>query len=252
MIGLVAYTPTWARPEGTSDKHPPDDPAAFAAFAAQAALRYRSQGVHTWEIWNEPNLDVFWAPAPDPQAYAHLLAGAADAIREIDHAAVVLTAGLSPAADDADGSAIAPVSFLDALYEAGAADHFDAVAMHPYSYPLSPVDAVPLNHFVTVTPQLRDVMVAHGDDDKLIWATEYGAPTGTSNQAVDPAEQAAFLSEAFEQWIAWPWTGPLLVYSWRDRGTDEGEREDNFGLVDHDRRPKPALETLTSLIETGS
>ena len=35
--GLVTYTPPWARPEATTNKHPPEDVADYARFAAAAA-----------------------------------------------------------------------------------------------------------------------------------------------------------------------------------------------------------------------
>jgi hypothetical protein len=245
VLGLVAYSPPWARPDGTSDKHPPDDPAAFARFAELAAQRYGPAGVRAWEIWNEPNIDAFWEPGADAHAYASLLVAAAEAIRAVDRHATIVTGGLSPASDD-DGN-LAPATFLDALYDAGAEGSFDAVGMHPYSYPLNPVDAVPLNHFVTETPAVRAVMVANGDTDAQIWATEYGAPTGEADQAVSDREQAAFLAAAIEQWDRWDWAGPLMIYSWRDRGTSLDDREDNFGLLDHDFRPKPALDTLLAV-----
>jgi hypothetical protein len=245
VLGLIGYTPRWARPEGTSDKHPPSDFADFAEFAAEVTRRYQPAGVHTWEIWNEPNIDVFWQPAPDPVEYVRLLRAGAQAIREQDPSAFIVTAGLSPAADD--GTDIAPLTFLDAMYQGGAAGAFDAVGFHPYSYPSSPVEDEPLNHFVTVTPELRQLMEAHGDGSTPIWATEYGAPTGTNDRAVSRDDQARHLSDAIDQWNEWEWTGPLFIYSWRDRGTDPADREQNFGLVDHKDEPKPALHALLAI-----
>ena len=46
-------------------------------------------------------------------------------------------------------------------------------------------------------------MVEHDDADAPIWATEFGAPTGTSDQAVSPEEQGEQLAEAIEQWLSW-------------------------------------------------
>lgn len=65
ILATPAYTPTWARPAGTTDKHPPTDPATYAAFVGAAARRYAPLGVHHWEIWNEPNVQQFWQPAPN-------------------------------------------------------------------------------------------------------------------------------------------------------------------------------------------
>src|SRR3954454_16496286 len=69
LLGVVAYNPAWNRPAGTDNKYAPTDVQAYAAFAGAAAARYAPKGVHTWEIWNEPNTSAFWKPKPDPDAY---------------------------------------------------------------------------------------------------------------------------------------------------------------------------------------
>ena len=50
--------------------------------------------------------------------------------------------------------------------------------------------------------------------------------------------------EAFEALGDWSWAGPLLWYSYRDRGTDAGDREDWFGLRRDDGSAKPGLVTF--------
>ena len=122
-------------------------------------------------------------------------------------------------------------------------DAFDGVAVHPYSYPAAPLDAEPWNSFAAL-PNLRAELVAEGDGAKSIWLTEYGAPTGDSSRAVSPDDQARFVTEAVDVAGVWSWTGPILLYSYRDAGTDAGDAEDNFGLVDREFSPKPALEAL--------
>ena len=64
VIGLLAYTPAWARAPGTSEHSPPTDPSTFAEFARAAVERYALRGIKTWEVWNEPNLTFYWAPPP--------------------------------------------------------------------------------------------------------------------------------------------------------------------------------------------
>lgn len=247
VLGLLAYTPEWARPPGTSDKHPPVEAQRFAVFARAAAERYAPLGVGAWEVWNEPNIAEFWEPRPDPLGYAALLTAAADAVGAVDDAAVIVTAGLSPASDTEDGRGIAPATFLRALYDADVADAFDAVGMHPYTYPHDPTEPLDQNHFATVTPQLHELMIARGDAGTPVWATEFGAPTGTAAQAVTAEEQATHLAGAVALWRQWEWTGPLFVYSWRDRGSDITDREDNFGLVATDGTPKAALSVFRRL-----
>lgn len=245
VLGVLAYTPAWARPRGSSDHQPPSDNATFAAFARAAVERYRPRGVHAWEVWNEPNLGGFWSPRPDPAAYAALLAVTYDTVKAADPGATVVTGGLSPAPNDADGSSIAPVTFLEGIYRAGGGGRFDAVGHHPSNYPQLPLHAVDDyndNAFAGVTPRLRDIMIKRGDGGKKIWGTEMGAPTALGNSVEYLAE---YLTEAYNAWNRWSYTGPLFWYSYLDAGTDPNNREDNFGLVRADFTAKdPALEAF--------
>lgn len=246
VLGLIAYTPSWARPEGTSDKHPPSRSTDFAAFAARAVARYRDVGVRHWEMWNEPNLTRFWEPRPDPGAYAQLLRAAAGAIRDVDPDAVIVSGGLSPASDD--GEEVAPARFLEAVYASGGGGSFDAVGHHPYHFPC-PLDTDgSWNAWRAVLPELRELMVRHGDADKRIWLTEYGAPTGTSPRAVSDEGQARFVEDAFATARETAWIGPLFWYSYRDAGRDLEQPEHNFGLVRHDFEPKPALRVFEDVM----
>lgn len=242
VLGLLAYTPQWARPPGTSTHAPPLDPAAFAAFAGAAAARYR-HSVAAWEVWNEPNLPDFWEPRPDPAAYAALLVRTAAAVRAADPGTTVLTGGLAPA--HTDGAGVAPGDFLDAVYAAGAGGAFDAVGLHPYSYPALPDDTGTggWNSFVRL-PEVHAVMAGRGDGAKAVWLTEFGAPTGTGEGAVDPARQALILQRGFAEARRLPFVGPVFVYALRDAGTDPGDREQNFGVLSAAGTPKPAWDVL--------
>ena len=65
VLLLVTYTPSWARPEDASNKHPPSDVADWEAFVRLAAERY-AVSVGAWEIWNEPNIVDFWETGAVP------------------------------------------------------------------------------------------------------------------------------------------------------------------------------------------
>ncbi len=240
ILATPAYTPAWARPGSTSNKVPPADPATFSRFVGAAARRYAPRGVHHWEIWNEPNIVQFWKPQPDPEAYARLLIAAAVAVRAADPEAVVISAGLAPAADADDGQYVSPRSFLGRLYGAGAGSSFDAVGMHPYAFPYGVDVVADWNQFQSM-PKTYQVMVDNGDAGKRIWATEFGAPTGTDSQAVSEPDQAAMVRKGWLAWSGWSFAGPMFWYAARDVGVDKNDVEQNFGLVRSDFTPKPAL-----------
>lgn len=236
VLLLVAYTPGWARPEGTDDKTPPTDPADFAAFAARAVERYGDE-VAAWEVWNEPNVAGFWRPRPDPAAYAVLLAETTAAMREADPGVAVVSGGLAPASDTADGAELAPERFLAAVADAGALDDVDAVGVHPYSFPSLPDGDEPWNLFGRL-PALADIAV-DGDGRRLpLWLTEYGFPTGDHPRAVAESVQAEGIIEAITAANATPGLGPLFVYTDRDRS---GEADaGGFGVRREDGDPKRA------------
>lgn len=210
----------------------------FGTFARLVAERYRHH-VDGYEIWNEPNLPRFW-PQPDVAAYALLLRSSYREIHAVDREATVISAGLAPA-PDANGS-IAPLAFLQRLYASEARDSFDAVGMHPYSYPEMPSGLSDWNTFRGLE-DVKRLMASHGDGDKKIWLTEYGAPTG-GLRGVSPEVQSAMVVEAFELAKQDPAIGPIFMYTLVDGGAPRYDTEYHFGLYYQDQTPKPAVRAL--------
>ena len=249
VLALLAYTPAWARPKGSSDKHPPTDAADYARFAAEAATRYRHATVGAWEIWNEPNSASFWQPKPDTKGYLNLLRAASATIRAADPDATIVTGGLAPAVDTRNRSEMSPETFLARLLAAGASDSFDAVGSHPYSYPALPSDETTAawNSFYRL-PELHAKLESAGFGDRPIWITEVGAPTGTSDRAVSPEHQAEILGDALTTARSLPWVAHTFVYSYQDRSDDDTDPEANFGLRRADGSTKPAWDTFVGLL----
>jgi hypothetical protein len=240
VLAVLSSAPVWARPAGTSQHGAPLDAREFARFTRDAVARYVPQGVHTWEIWNEPNTSDFWEPAPDAARYSVLLSLSAAAVHNVDPGALVLSGGLTPGSTLA-GHRIAPLAFLRALYDNAAMSNVGAVAIHPYTFPEDPTAP---NTALTRLPLVRDLMVERGDVDKKVWLTEFGAPTGTGDGAVPEAAQATMLLAGFRRALAWDWVGGIFIYQLRDEGTDPADLEQNFGLLRHDYSPKPAWSAL--------
>jgi polysaccharide biosynthesis protein PslG len=258
VVGTIAYTPGWARPAGTDDKHPPSDLSAYARFAGEVAKHYAPLGVHHWEIWNEPNIWVFWKPQADAARYAQMLKLTYPAIKSADSSAVVITGGTAPAGgfyNSGDPRDINTLRFLEAIYANGGGDSFDAVAHHPYSFPFLPSNGHPdiaWSQVANTSPSLRSIMVAHGDGDKQIWGTEFGGTTnGPAGSFVAETTQAEIVAEGYKAWLQYgAWAGPLFVYCYRDPDSTTDTRENFFGLVRFDFSPKPALIAYESAVRT--
>jgi hypothetical protein len=253
VLGLITYTPRWARPSGASSTYGPD-PDQFATFASAAVQHYSAMGVTAYEIWNEPNVSYFWTPAPDPAAYTRLLRAAYAAIKAVEPQATVLTGGTSPASTN--GTNYSPVDFLRGIYANGGHGSFDAVANHPYCWPAYPGDAAGWSSWYQMygtSPSLRSLMSANGDAAKQIWGTEFGAPTnGPAGSYVSESVQAQMISRAYSLWQTYDWAGPLFTYEGRDYGTDASNREDWFGLIRYDWSLKPSYVAYQSLASAAS
>lgn len=245
VLGMLAYTPAWARPVGTDDKHPPIDDEPFVDFARAAVARYGPLGVRAWEVWNEPNSALFWSTGPDPERYGRLLQATAGAIRAGDRHAIIVSGGLAPGLDRPDDGWLSPETFLDELIDGGALAEVDAVGIHPYSYPARPLDpdSAPWNTFLRL-PVLYERIAAAEAGPRCLWVTEYGAPTGEHDRAVSEREQAAMLTESLEAAGRWPWLGPILLYTLRDFREAPDDLEWNFGILRDDGTPKRAWDDL--------
>lgn len=253
VLAIILYTPAWARPAGTDGVHPPSDLSTYASFCAAAASHYAPLGVHTWEIWNEPNI-FFWKPAPDPARYAQMLKLAYPAIKHADPASFVVSAGLSPygAYGERNTAFMNPLTFLERMYAAGAGGSFDALGWHPYNFTgISFHPASAWSQVADTTVSARSIMVAHGDGAKQIWGTEFGAPTGASSASVSEAAQAHLVTAGYAKWKTLPFAGPLFWFSFRDAGTNAADREQNFGLLHFDFTPKPSFTAYKAAAAAG-
>jgi hypothetical protein len=96
-------------------------------FAEAAAIRYPAA---LFEIWNEPNLRLFWGSNPDPPRYAEVLAAGYTGVKNGNPDAPVLGGALSNNQVDAPAN-LSVLTFLRGMYSAGAGASMDAVSFHP-------------------------------------------------------------------------------------------------------------------------
>jgi hypothetical protein len=265
-VGIITYAPTWAAQAGGCNDImcTPKDPAQFGAFAGAVAARYGSS-INYYEIWNEPNYTLFWKPTPSIPQYIAILKSAYTAIKKANPSAVVIAGSFAAQDDAADGS-ISPSTFTQALYSAQAQGYFDAISMHPYTYPAAPAFVASWNGWQQIAA-VRQIMVNNGDSAKKIWLTEYGAPTGGTGNAVPVDTQASFtygsdyMTDAAQQLLVQDvlteytkdksFLGPFFWYSLQDEGTGKTTTENFFGLLRYDGSKKPAYDTFRAAVTSG-
>jgi hypothetical protein len=228
--------------------YPPRRASELGELGAVLARRYGPGGsfwrehpelpklpVRSWQVWNEPNLPVYWPSGPDAAEYVALLRATARAIRRVDPGAEILTAGLP------DSSLGVPLrDYVEAMYAAGGAGAFDVLAVNPYGQDARGV--------LGTVKAVRGVASAHGDNP-AVWVTELGWATGgpQSDFRVGEARQAQLLEQTLlalarrrdELRIR-----GVVYFNWRDSTPYAGGRDFfglHTGLLRLDGHAKPAL-----------
>jgi len=255
-IVRIDGAPEWARRAGTTWKYlDREQYEAFGAFLEAFARHYRGR-VDRVIVWNEPNLRGEWGDRPpDPAAYAELLRVAYGYLKRGNPDCVVLLAGLAPNTEP-PGSALAidDLAYLRALYDAGAAGSFDALAVHSYGTvypPDAPPDPARVN-FARAELVAR-LAAERGDGAKPLYITEGGWNDNARWVAgVRPAERIRYTLRALDKARdEWPWCAVLAFWEFR---TDAPTRSyaDNWTFVTPDFVPKPIYDEVRRHTRPGA
>jgi len=151
----------------------PEGIAGYAAWAGEVARRYRGQQV-IYEVWNEPNIHIFW-PKPDPDAYMAMLEAAVPAIRAADPTALIAGGALSNVWggkwDELD------VPYLTRCLERGLLEHVDVLSFHPYN--LYPPERIRDRQIVPIQKLIAHYASAGKRIELLITEVGYGLKAGS-------------------------------------------------------------------------
>jgi hypothetical protein len=154
--------------------YPPRNYAALGNFGAALVRRYGPGGsfwaenpdipphpIRAWQIWNEPNIKIYWPRGPNARQYVRLLRAATRGIKRVDRGAKIVTAGLPQSR-----LGIPMLQYMRQMYKAGGRTAFDIMAINPYG----PTPGKVLFRI----RETRRVMNARGDRGAPIWITEVG------------------------------------------------------------------------------
>jgi hypothetical protein len=251
LLPILFGTPRFrssAPPDPRRGTYPPRRPADMGEFGALLARRYGPGGsfwrehprlprlpVRSWQVWNEPNLPVYWPSGPDAAEYVALLRATGRGIRRADPGAEIVTAGLP------DSRLGVPLrDYVAAIYAAGGAGAFDALAVNPYG-----LDARGVLDTVRAVRRLA----AESGDNPAVWVTELGWATGgpPSRFLVSEPRQAELLEDtvlALARQRDRLRIRGVVYFNWRD-STPYAGGVDFFGLhtglLRLDGQAKPAL-----------
>jgi len=209
----------------------PDQRAAFSHYVQAVAKRYHGPNI-VYEIWNEPNIDLFWPPKVDVNAYGQLLASAARAIRDVDPTATIIAAGLANEND--------PPRYLESLADQKALDEVNGITLHPYRQGAPELSLHDIDQFKS----------AISKQPRPVWITEWGySEAWLEKLDSDTRRLQATMVARLMLTAAFAKVKALVVYDLIDDGDNPQDQESSFGLAAFDFKLKPAGIAFKNLAE---
>jgi polysaccharide biosynthesis protein PslG len=215
----------------------PVSPQALSAFARYAVfvVQHFKGRVHRYEMWNEWNVSTGNTRSGTPQDYVQFLRVVYPTVKAIDPSAVFIAGAIGGLKLD----------WLSAMLSAGAIGSFDALSIHPYNFGKSTRtgDAWAQDMLATEAAIHR---YTDGRDIPL-YITEMGWPTYSGSTGISPRQAAVYLAEMFLLARTMNFIKGIWWYDFRDDGWDTSNKENDFGLVDPNLKPKPAFAALEAV-----
>lgn len=177
ILPILVYNAEWATP---AHEHLDE----WTNYVRTLVTRYQDR-LRCWEVWNEPNLKQFWHVNPDGAAYKTLLEASYKTIKGIDPGLTVVYGGLAGV----------PMEFLTQSLDAGAAEFFDVMNIHPYRGGFTSVQAD--NTLARDIQAVSDLIKNYTDVPKPIWITEMGWSTLPGYGQGEPVLIAESLAQIF-------------------------------------------------------
>ncbi|OHB41603.1 MAG: hypothetical protein A2Y13_03925 [Planctomycetes bacterium GWC2_45_44] len=208
----------------------------FAEFCARAVSESKGKGV-IWEMWNEPNTDVFWSPLSDANEYMQALISAVTAMRKADPNCNII----------APNTAGVDIKFLKLCLEQGLLNQIDAVSVHGYC-------EVPEQNFIRYL-QLKSLVSGYSaklDKPMFFVTSEMGfpqlLPTPVGGIMRTEDKQAALIIRSILVDIV---AGmPMhIVYTNLEYENPQESSEASYGVITHERKPKAAYYAIKTLTE---
>jgi hypothetical protein len=193
--------------------------------------------VKYWEIWNEPDDELYWQPQDEMLRYTSLLQEVYVQAKRIDPACKILNGGLSKSI----------TLSLKRIYKNGGGGYFDILAIHPFVNPLNDIDVARIGGLYKGCKKIMQ----ENNDDKKIWLTELGSPgvrhPDNANSwwmGLSPTEeqQAEWVEKIYTKIL--PQLPDCEVIFWaffRDCKSHWNNGIDYFGLLRWDYSRKPAF-----------
>lgn len=193
--------------------------AAYARYAAETVRHFKGK-VHTFEIWNEYNINGFNPSNEPPETYVKMLKAAYGAIKAVDPQATVVGCATSEI----------DIGWIERVFAAGGYAYMDAVSIHPYTRREPDRDALRED-----IQTLKALCQKYGNGrEKPIWITEDGYSSSTNHQEIyGYTEDWIAASQAKHPLadVVYDICDKVFMYDFQNDGPDINSSEHNFGLI---------------------
>jgi hypothetical protein len=225
VTGFFGYCAPWASAKGDTRTLPLKDIQDWRDYVRETVMRYKKD-IKYWEIWNEFN-GSFSVSKNKPRDYADLVVAAYDEAKKADPDCKII---MSCANFD--------VGFFDLAIKAGAANHFDVIAVHPYEN-LAAVMNGEESGYLSMAGSLRKMLADNGQRaDVPLWVNEVGLTAPVHPEPKADARQAEGVVKAYALSLA---QGFQRLFWFEARGPSYGHGED-FGLIREDWSLRPSYD----------
>ena len=243
LVGSAPHATSAPSGSPTPDPFPPKQAQVFAGRMAMLARRY--PGLDAGQVWNEPNLPSFWRPHENAEAYGRLLQQSTQALRQVDPNKPVVMGGMAYYSQ-------MPVKgglMLESLGKLGVQQLGTIIAYHPYSQ-TPETDEPGKRDFILRSQQLNQML--RGVQVPAIWATEWGWSSYAGpielQELIGEQGQADYVLRRLALMSALDYD-KLFLFALSDLDSRASARDQHYGLLDLQGKPKPVYLALQRFLQ---
>jgi len=248
LVPYICYIPMW-NSTGAKDtifywNYPPKDYEAYGDFVKALVTRYKDK-IKTWELWNEPDIWIYWQGTK--KDFARFLKIGAEAVREADPEAKIVFPGI----------AYDPYFVMEMFRDYKLSEYFDIVNCHNY-YETWHRHAI--EDITTYINELHDVIWRYGNNQP-IWMAEVGYSTFRKGARVSDSYSSYYKYEHSPEYQAKQLfktltliasTGNVDAVAWyeikdlvpEDDVIGDTDNNKHLGVAFAGHKPKPAASSL--------
>lgn|GEM_PF-2601685 len=201
----------------------------FARYSAFVVNHFKGR-VKYYEVWNE------WNSKGSPQDYAQLLKKVYPAVKKVDPSIVVLAGAVEGAGK---------YDYIESLMQQDIVNFMDGFSIHPYVFWKGQKVGTP-EYLVNWVQKLEETVLqkASGGKTVPIYITEIGWPSDVTELGVQQERVADYLARVLLSLRTLPYVKGVWWYNFMNDGDNAKKHDDNFGLLDSHRQPKPAYASM--------